>query len=177
MKRIKVLEGLVKRVKEAAKMAEKELAQIKQLLTEFTQGVSDLKTAQVAMGLQHFLTILIMLMVGGLVAGVFLSQRPLSVNAGAFAQEGNATDQAGEVEDENGDEASEAVEAPDQIGITADEARAAAEAANPGTKALEVELEYGNGTLVYEVELDNGLEVIVDAANGNILGTEREEAD
>ena len=53
----------------------------------------------------------------------------------------------------------------------------AAEAANPGTTALDVELENENGALVYEVELDNGLEVMIDAANGNILGTEVEEVD
>ncbi len=121
--------------------------------------------------------VLVGLLVGSLGAGVFLSQRPLSVNEAPSAQEGNATDEAGDVEDDNGDEANGADEAPDQTDITADEARAAAKAANPGTKALEVELENENGTLVYEVELDNGLEVMVDAANGNIMGTERDEAD
>jgi len=121
--------------------------------------------------------VLMRLLVVSLGAGVFLSQGSLSVNAAPSAQEGNATDQAGEEEDDNGDEASEADEAPDQTGITADGARAAAEAANPGTKALGVELEYENGTLVYEVELDNGLEIMLDAANGRILGTERDEAD
>ena len=58
-----------------------------------------------------------------------------------------------------------------------DEARAATEAASPGTKALEVELENENGTIVYEVELDNGLDVPVDTANGNILNTEQRDAD
>ena len=118
--------------------------------------------------------VLVGLLAGSLGAGVFLDQRPLSLNAAPPTQEGNATDEAGDVEDDDGDEATVP---PDQTGITADEARAAAEAANPGTKALEVELENENGTLVYEVELDNGLEVILDAANGNILGTERDEAD
>src|SRR3989337_671847 len=118
--------------------------------------------------------VLVGLLVGNLGAGFFLSQRPLSVNAAPPPQEGNDTDEAGDVEDDDGDEANVP---PDQTGITADEARAAAEAANPGTKALEVELENENGTLVYEVELDNGLEVILDAANGNILGTERDELD
>jgi hypothetical protein len=179
MKRIKAFEWVVIRVKGEARVAEKELARIKQLLT-FTQGVSDLKTTQAAMGLHHFLTILIMLMVSGLVAGVSLSQWPLSVNAAPPAQEDNDTVAAGDVEDDVVNEANEADEAdasPDQTGITADEARAAAETANPGTKSLEVELKNENGTLVYEVELDNGLEVMVDAANGNILGTERDEAD
>jgi hypothetical protein len=172
MKRIKV--------KGEPRVAEKELTQINQSLTEFTQGVSDLKTVQATMRLQHFLTILIMLMVGGLVAGVSLSQWPLSVNAAPPAQQDNDTVAAGDVEDDVANEANEADEAdasPDQTGITGDEARAAAETANPGTKSLEVELKNENGTLVYEVELDNGLEVMVDAANGNILGTERDEAD
>ena len=128
-------------------------------------------------GARRFFTICIMLMMGGLVAGGFLSRPPLSVHAAPSAQKDNDTYEAGEVEDDDGNEANEADEAngsSDQTGITADEARTAAEAANPGTKALEVELENENGTLVYEVGLDNGLEVMVDAANGNILGTERD---
>ena len=116
--------------------------------------------------------VLLGLLVGGLGAGVFLSQRPLSVNAAPPAQEGNDTDEAGEVED--GNEAGEAEEAvsPDQAGITADEAKAAAEAAYSGAKAVAVELENENSQVIYEVELDNGLEVIVDAGNGEVLGTE-----
>ena len=131
-------------------------------------------------GAPRFFTILIMLIMGGLVEGGFLSQGPLSVNAVLSAQEDNDTYEAGDVEYDDGNEANEDDEANgslDQTGITADEARAAAEAAHPGTRGLEVELENENGTLVYEVQLDNGLEVMVDAANGNILGTERDEAD
>src|SRR5688500_4038941 len=119
--------------------------------------------------------LLLGLLAGGLVAGIFLSQRPSSVNAAPPAQEANDTDEAGEVEDEDGNEADEAEEAnvsPDQTGITADEAKAAAEAAHSGTKAVAVELERENGQVIYEVELDNGLEVVVDAGNGDILGTE-----
>ena len=114
------------------------------------------------------------LLVGGLGAGVFLSQRPHSANAAPPAQEGNNTDEAGEVENNDGNEAGEAEEAvsPDQANITADEAKAAAEAAYSGAKAVAVELENENGKVSYEVELDNGLEVIVDAGNGDILGTE-----
>ena len=118
--------------------------------------------------------VLVVLLVGSLGAEVFLSQRLLSANTDPSTSEDNTTDEKGDAEDDDGDEANAS---PDQTGITADEARAAAEAANHGTKALEVELENENGTLVYEVELDNGLEVMVDAANGNILGTERDEAD
>jgi uncharacterized membrane protein YkoI len=114
------------------------------------------------------------LLISGLGTGVLLTQRPLSVNAAPPAQEDNDTDEAGDVEDNGGDEAGEPEEAvsPDQGSITADEAKAAAEAAYSGAKAVAVELENENGQVIYEVELDNGLEVIVDAGNGDILGTE-----
>lgn len=61
--------------------------------------------------------------------------------------------------------------------ITPDEAKAAALEAYPGTSAVEVELEREHGTLVYEVGLDNGLEVMVDANTGAVLGPEQEGAD
>jgi uncharacterized membrane protein YkoI len=60
--------------------------------------------------------------------------------------------------------------------ISSDEAKATAEAANPGSTALQVELDNENGVLVYSVELDNGLEVKVDAGNGTILHTEQANA-
>ena len=66
---------------------------------------------------------------------------------------------------------------PPQDTITPEEAEAAALAANPGATAIEVELENENGAQVYEVELDNGLEVMVDANDGTVLGTEQEDAD
>ena len=50
-------------------------------------------------------------------------------------------------------------------------------AANPGTSVVEVDQDTENGSLVYEVTLDNGLEVQVDAGSGEILGTDQEEAD
>jgi hypothetical protein len=50
-------------------------------------------------------------------------------------------------------------------------------AANPGATVVEVDLEDENGALVYEVELDNGLEVMVDASDGTVLGTEQDDAD
>ncbi len=57
--------------------------------------------------------------------------------------------------------------------ITADQAKAAAEAANPGATAVKVGLDNENGVLVYSVELSNGLDVKVDAGNGQILHTEQ----
>jgi uncharacterized membrane protein YkoI len=103
-------------------------------------------------------------------AGVFLGQGPPSAYAAPPAQENDDADDVGEVDDD-GDGANVS---PDQTGITADEAKTAAEAANPGAKALDVDLENENGTILYEVELDNGLEVMVDAANGNVLGNDPE---
>jgi uncharacterized membrane protein YkoI len=93
------------------------------------------------------------------------------------ADEPGDVDEGDDGEDDDANEADGADEAntsPDKAGITADEARAAAEAAYAGTKAVEVELERENGLLMYEVRLDNGLEVIVDAANGDIIGTEQD---
>lgn len=80
-------------------------------------------------------------------------------------------------------ESSEADEAAALAGsakITADEARAAALAAVPGT-AEEVELENENGNVVYGVEVTdaNGAEhdVKVDAGNGTVLAQEADDAD
>ena len=70
-------------------------------------------------------------------------------------------------------EADEAAALQGQTGITADEAKTAAEAANPGAKAAKVELDNENGVLVYSVELDNGLDVKVDAGNSSVLHTEQ----
>lgn len=127
------------------------------------------------MKINKFIVIAVMLLgllVGSLGAGLFLNQGGFAVNAAPPAQEDDDADEVDDVDDDD-----DAKVSPDQAGITADEAKAAAEVANPGTKALEVELENENSTIVYEVELDNDLEVIVDAANGNILGTEEDDAD
>ncbi len=69
------------------------------------------------------------------------------------------------VEDDQVDEADEAGALQGQTGITAAEAQAAVEAANPGTKTMAVELDNQNGT-----------DVKVDASNGNILKTEQRDA-
>jgi hypothetical protein len=62
--------------------------------------------------------------------------------------------------------------------ITADQARAAALAAEPGT-VLEVEREREGGKVIYEVEIrrDDGqvVEVTVDASTGAVLETEVED--
>jgi uncharacterized membrane protein YkoI len=74
-------------------------------------------------------------------------------------------------------EADEAAALADSATITPEQAKAAALEANPGATVVKVELGNENGALVYEVELDNGLEVKVDAGNGAILSTEQEDAD
>jgi hypothetical protein len=67
--------------------------------------------------------------------------------------------------------------APSQATITPEEAKDAALAANPGTAVVQVDLDDEGGAPVYEVELDSGLDVKVDANSGAILGTEQEDAD
>ncbi|MGQ9503213.1 MAG: PepSY domain-containing protein [Candidatus Oleimicrobiaceae bacterium] len=74
-------------------------------------------------------------------------------------------------------EADEAAALQGMAIISADQAKAAAEAANPGATAVKVELDNENGTLVYSVELSNGLDVKVDAGNGAVLHTEQADAD
>lgn len=66
---------------------------------------------------------------------------------------------------------------PPQATITPEQAEAAVLATNPGTTAVEVDLDREGGVQAYEVKLDNGLEVKVDASNGTILSTEQEDAD
>ena len=62
-----------------------------------------------------------------------------------------------------------------QSQLTPDEAKAAAEAVSPGATATNVDLEREGGKEVYEVQLDNGMEVEIDAATGEILETELED--
>ena len=66
--------------------------------------------------------------------------------------------------------------APPQGPLTPEQAKAVALEANPGATVVRVEQEHEHGTLVYEVQLDNGQEVEVDASDGTILGAELEDA-
>jgi len=152
------------------------------------------------------------LLMGGLGARGFLSQRTASVNAAPAVQpattctddddiqdeaeneaddahedaecDKNDAEEANEANETNevdqADEADDAGALQGQTGITADQARAVAEAANPGAKTLAVELDRFNengGAVLYEVELDNGLDIKVDAADGSIISTEQRDAD
>jgi uncharacterized membrane protein YkoI len=73
--------------------------------------------------------------------------------------DGNGANQAGGV-------------APATVSITADQARAIAETANPGATALEVDFDHDDGFGLFKVELNNGRDVTIDASTGAILGTE-----
>jgi uncharacterized membrane protein YkoI len=70
-------------------------------------------------------------------------------------------------------EADEAAALQAMATIGGAEAEAAALAANPGTTVVKTELDDENGVLVYSVELSNGMDVKVDAGNGQILHTEQ----
>lgn len=72
-------------------------------------------------------------------------------------------------------EADEATALQGQAKITATDAEAAALAANPGTKVVKSELDNENGVLVYSVELDNGMDVKVDAGNAAVLYSDQGE--
>ncbi len=69
-------------------------------------------------------------------------------------------------------EADEATALADLATITPEEAQDAALAANPGTAVVKVELDNENGALVYNVELDSGLDVKVDAGSAAVLYTD-----
>jgi len=63
----------------------------------------------------------------------------------------------------------------DQAVISEAEASAIAQNAYPDTTVKDVELEKEHGLLIYDVELDNGLELAVNAADGSIVSTEQDD--
>jgi hypothetical protein len=86
-------------------------------------------------------------------------------------EEADGVEDANEASEAKGvDEADEV--APTGLSVTAEEAQAIVDAANPGTATLNVEFDRENGTDIWEVALDNGLDVKVDASSGVILLTE-----
>ena len=92
-------------------------------------------------------------------------------------QDENEADEVEEADEAEGSEAEEHDGAEETVpadwtGITADEAWAIVQAANPGTSSVATEFEQEGGVAVYEFELDNGSEVSVDATTGEIVGTE-----
>jgi len=94
-----------------------------------------------------------------------------------------------EIVDEADDEDGGATEDDEQSGeldddsITADTAITLAQAEAtaldlyPDAQVVKSDLDNEDGTLVFSVELDNGMEVKVDAATGAVLGTESDEDD
>lgn len=79
---------------------------------------------------------------------------------------------ANEAQESNGQDRSDET-APSSTGISADQAQAIAEAAHPGASTLNVEFDRELGKEIWEVELDNGLDVQVDATSGDIINTEK----
>lgn len=91
-------------------------------------------------------------------------------------QDENEADEAAgsEVEDGPEDAAADTADetAPANLAITAAQAQTIVEDANPGATTLAVEYDRENGREIWEVELDNGQDVKVDAGSGQILLTE-----
>ena len=138
------------------------------------------------------------LLIGGIGAGTFLAGQPGRAAAAPAAQ---ATDpcaedddsaeaadtedmddveeevQCGPQDEDEADEASASDEAdeaaPTGLPLTAVQAQQIAEDANPGVATLAVEFDRENGHDIWEVELDNGQDVKVDANSGEILLTEK----
>jgi hypothetical protein len=118
------------------------------------------------------------LLAGTIGGGIALAQTPTPSGQDQIetpAYSGSITVDQTQMEGMN--EADESATLQGQATITADQAQAAAEAANAGAKVIEVKLDDENGVLVYSVQLDNGLDVKVDAGNGSILHTEQADGD
>ena len=113
------------------------------------------------------LAILALLVVGTL--GV-ISYRVFAQNnyQPAFQSETEAPDDRTEVP---GQDSADEV-APAETGITADEAQAIVQKAYPAATSLAVEFDREGGKDIWEVELDNGMDVKVDASTGEILYAE-----
>lgn len=87
------------------------------------------------------------------------------------------TEAAEDSETTEADEAAKTKEAADpqgQAAISQADAETAALDANPGAKVVKTELDKEDGILAYTVELDNGVDVIVDANTGDILTSEQD---
>jgi uncharacterized membrane protein YkoI len=98
-----------------------------------------------------------------------------SVDEQCGSQDENEADEANAGQEaEDGNEAVDTGDAvaPGDLGITAVEAQAIVEKANPNTTTLDVEFDREGGSDIWEVELDNGMDVKVDANSGQILLTE-----
>lgn len=80
-----------------------------------------------------------------------------------------ATDEADSLQENSANEAADAQALAPQASITQQQAEQAALSANPGTAVLNSSLGDENGTVVYDVELNNGSDVKVNARTGAIV--------
>jgi len=114
------------------------------------------------------------LMLGGLGIGIMRAEAGNSILS---PQAGNSIKMPshGLLADNDAHGANEAPDPQHKPAISAGQAEAAVLKANPGANAVNVKLEKEQGSLLYEVKLNNGKEVHVDANNGNVMGNETEE--
>jgi len=133
------------------------------------------------------------LLLGSLGAGMVLAQGPSPTgsppantgtpqeetgsNSGLQAPSYSGSITVSQAQHEGVSEANEATALQGQATITASDAEKAALAANPGSTVAKTELDNENGVLAYSVELSNGMDVKVDAGNGQVLHTEQAGAD
>jgi uncharacterized membrane protein YkoI len=132
---------------------------------------------------------LAVLLLGNLGIGIVMAQQNTADVPPAAAQQEDGPDQQEQVPNYSGSivvdqaeheglsEADEAAALQGMATISAEEAKAAAAQANAGANAVTVELDNENGALVYSVEMSNGLDVKVDAGNGQVLHVEQDGTD
>ena len=125
------------------------------------------------------------LLIGGIGAGTFLTGQPGRAAAQTTDPCAEDDDSAEAPDAEDMDDVEEEVQcgpqdegdaadetAPAGLTLTAVQAQQIAEEANPGVATLAVEFDRENGHDIWEVELENGQDVKVDAKSGQILLTE-----
>lgn len=101
-------------------------------------------------------------------AGVLVGIVVVVAGVGITAAGGGLDDDIGEIESI----------APGALNITDTQARAAVQEAYPEASIEEVDLDtQSDGSLVYDVSLDNGKEIMVDAKTGDVLGEEADDSD
>jgi len=99
----------------------------------------------------------------GFVAGLLIAV----AGFGIVAATGPTDDESGEIEDI----------APGALNITDQEARDLVQDEYPNAEIVTVDLDGETGDLIYDVDLDSGEEIMVDARTGELLGPEQDDAD
>lgn len=101
----------------------------------------------------------------GLLLGVVIAAAGIGIVTASGITDDDAS---GEIEDI----------APGALNVTDSQAREVVLGDYPNTTIEEVDLDsQADGTLVYDVSLDNGKEIMVDARTGKLLGEEADDAD